>query len=118
MLHHIDETQVLFLNPGWTYRNGLIGGPGYTGLKFSYFNLKPLNGRPNITNYNAVGSFPNINITSNFDHVTITHTVGTVPTSKYWGVIDEDGNLLFWLDEPCVAGVAPASLFINFRSTY
>jgi hypothetical protein len=118
ILHHIDETQKLYINRGWALRNGLIGGPGYTGLKFAYFNLRPVNGRDNIVSYDAVGLTPFINITSNSSRVTITHTPATVFNAKYWGVVDENNNLLFWLDEPCVTGVAPAPLYINFSNTY
>lgn len=117
MLHHIDETQKIFINRGWAKRCGLIGGPGYTGLRFAYFNQKPIELRTNVSNYSPVGTNPNVNITSDINKVTITHT-GSVPNANYWGVIDENGDLLFWVNEPCVAGIAPAPLYINFSNTY
>jgi hypothetical protein len=118
ILHHIDETGKVYLNAGWTLRNGLIGGPGYTGLRFAYFNSRPIEGRPNAGLYSVIGSSPNINISAGSERVVITHTAASVPTSNYWGVIDENNELLFWVNEPCVAGTAPAPLYINFRSTY
>lgn len=118
ILHHIDTTDKVFINRGWALRNGLIGGPGYSGLRFAYFNTRPREGVTNISNYSAVGTQPNINITSNTSRVTITHTAINVPTVNYWGVIDENNDLLFWVDEPCVAGVAPATMYINFTNTY
>ena len=119
ILHHIDETQKVYLNPGWSLRNGLIGGKGYTGLRFAYFNSKPIEGRPLVTQYNTVGTFPSVFVqnTAN-ERIRIAHSVLNVPTSNYWGVIDEDNNLLFWVNEPCVAGTAPAPLYINFSNTY
>jgi hypothetical protein len=118
ILHHIDETQKVYLNPGWALRNGLIGGPGYTGLRFAYFNLRPIDGLPGAGNYSVVGASPNINISSTSERVMITHTSASVQNANYWGVIDENSDLLFWVDEPCVAGIAPAPLYINFSNTY
>ena len=119
MLHHIDETGLVYINRGWTQRNGLIGGAGIkTGLRFVYFNLRPIDGNPAVSNYAVVGANPNANITNDTVRVTITHTAVNVPNANYWGIIDENNDLLFWVNEPCVAGTAPAPLYINFRSTY
>jgi hypothetical protein len=118
MLHHIDTTDKVFINRGWALRNGLIGGPGYTGLRFAYFNLRPINGNPAVSNYAVVGANPNINFSNDVNRITITHTAVNVPNANYWGVIDENNDLLFWVDEPCVAGTAPAPLYINFSNTY
>jgi hypothetical protein len=119
ILHHIDETQKVYINRGWALRNGLIGGPGYSGLRFAYFNTRPREGVTNISNYGAVGTFPNVFVQNIANvRIGISHFVSSVPTSNYWGIIDENNELLFWVNEPCVAGVAPATLYINFRSTY
>lgn len=118
MLHHIDETGKIFINRGWALRNGLIGGPGYSGLRFAYLTSRPIEGKTNISAYTTAGTTPNINITNDTSRVTITHTAGSVPTANYWSVIDENGEILFWVEESTVAGTAPAALYINFRSTY
>jgi hypothetical protein len=119
MLHHIDTTGKVFINRGWALRNGLIGGPGYTGLRFAFFNTRPREGVTQVSSYSPVGTYPAADITNDSSRITIKLLSGAnASTANYWGIIDENNDLLFWVDEPVVAGTAPNWMYINFSNTY
>lgn len=113
IVHHIDETGKVYLNKSWTARNSLIGGAGIaSGLKTQWTYGKPNGTSEKITDYGVAGSA----VTASFitDGTSLKITPQANPGGGVaWSVIDEDNNILFWVDE-----TTASTVYLNFSSTY
>lgn len=112
IIHHIDESGKVYINRGWAKRNGLIGGAGLTGLRYQWTFGKPYGTSEKVSTYGATGSASAATFT--VDGTSLRLNPPANPGGGVaWSIIDEDNNILFWVDE-----TTATPLYLNFRSTY
>ena len=124
-LHHVDTTNSVYINKGWSRVNGLVGGPGINDSEIfkATFNKKPYN-KEIVTSSDIIGiSGADFTVTSGGSiEVPLIFNGSNILTAKSWGIVRRTAigiyEVLFWVNEELAPFKTATQLYINFDGEY